>query len=201
MVHFRVLLILIISQTNSYDTNRITQTKPTTPSYIPPHNDHIALHTSMVSYKYTDYSNVRPDPKALPVLYADGLPSSVNAGGGNQNASSAGIEDVNRNYILRDIRKQVLPVKLNLMLSDPKFSHIISWMPHGRAWRVFRPKEFTEFVAPIYFEYPNYNSFIRLVNAWGFRRVTTGVDTNAYYHEVSLFIQLEMTFLHMRLHM
>ncbi len=142
----------------------------------------------MVTYKYTDYSNVRPDPKALPVLYADGLPSSLSLtalnAGVNQNGSSAGVEEVNRNYILRDIRKQVLPVKLNLMLSDPKFSHIISWMPHGRAWRVFRPKEFTEFVAPIYFEYPNYNSFIRLVNAWGFRRVTTGVDTNAYYHEV-----------------
>jgi len=83
-----------------------------------------------------------------------------------------------------DIRVQVLPVKLAAILAEPKFSHIITWMPHGRAWKVLRPKEFTDQVAPQYFEYPNYNSFIRLVNAWGFRRIKTGVDANAYFHEV-----------------
>lgn len=84
-----------------------------------------------------------------------------------------------------DIRVQVLPVKLAAILAEPKFAHIITWMPHGRAWKVLRLKEFTKQVAPQYFEYPNYNSFIRLVNAWGFRRIKTGVDANAYFHEVS----------------
>lgn len=57
------------------------------------------------------------------------------------------------------------------------------------AWKILRSKEFTDQVLPIYFNHPNYNSFIRLVNAWGFRRVTTGLDANAYFHEVRILFQ------------
>ena len=89
------------------------------------------------------------------------------------------------NYrMLREIRRQVLPIKLNAILSNPEFSHIITWMPHGRAWRILSPHEFAEKVLPLYVEQPNYNSFIRLVNAWGFHRITSGSDTNAYFHKV-----------------
>lgn len=84
------------------------------------------------------------------------------------------------------IRVQKLPAKLNAMLSNPNFSHIISWMPHGRAWKVHNAHAFVEEVVPRYFEYTNYNSFIRLVNAWGFRRLLKGPDRNSYYHEVSI---------------
>lgn len=91
------------------------------------------------------------------------------------------------NYrMLREIRRQVLPVKLNAILSNPEFSHIITWMPHGRAWRILSPHEFAEKVLPLYVEQPNYNSFIRLVNAWGFHRITSGSDTNAYFHKLFL---------------
>ena len=62
-----------------------------------------------------------------------------------------------------DIRVQVLPVKLAAILTEMRFSQIITWMPHGRAWKILRPREFPEQVAPYYFEYPNYNSFVRLV--------------------------------------
>ena len=84
------------------------------------------------------------------------------------------------------IRVQKLPAKLNAMLSNPNFAHIISWMPHGRAWKVHNAHAFVEEVVPRYFEYTNYNSFIRLVNAWGFRRILKGPDRNSYYHEVSI---------------
>jgi len=91
------------------------------------------------------------------------------------------------NYrMLREIRRQVLPIKLNAILSNPEFSHIITWMPHGRAWRILSPHEFAEKVLPLYVEQPNYNSFIRLVNAWGFHRITSGSDTNAYFHKLFL---------------
>lgn len=84
------------------------------------------------------------------------------------------------------IRVQKLPAKLSAMLSNPEYQHIISWMPHGRSWKVHNPHAFVEEVIPKYFEYTNYNSFVRLVNAWGFRRITKGPDRNSYYHEVSL---------------
>jgi len=37
-------------------------------------------------------------------------------------------------------------------------------------------------VVPKYFEHAKFSSFIRQANGWGFRRITTGRDRNAYYH-------------------
>ena len=58
-------------------------------------------------------------------------------------------------YILRErpkasIRNTKLPFKLNAMLSHPEFAHIISWMPHGRAWKVHNPYQFVDEVVPLY---------------------------------------------------
>jgi hypothetical protein len=43
-----------------------------------------------------------------------------------------------------------LPFKLNAMLTHPEFAHIISWMPHGRAWKVHNPYQFVDEVVPLY---------------------------------------------------
>lgn len=83
------------------------------------------------------------------------------------------------------LRVQKLPMKLNAMLTNPHYAHIISWLPHGRAWKIHDAHAFVDEVIPNFFEYTNYNSFIRLVNAWGFRRVLKGTDRGSYYHEVS----------------
>jgi len=77
-------------------------------------------------------------------------------------------------------------VKLHQMLSNPDIEDIISWLPHGRAWRILQRKPFEEQVIPLYFRHCRYSSFMRQVNGWGFRRVTNGSDYNAYYHEMFL---------------
>jgi len=79
---------------------------------------------------------------------------------------------------------RTLPAKLNSMLSDPALSDVIAWQPHGRSWRILDRERFSTEVLPTYFEHSNYNSFIRLVNAWGFRRVPHGIDCDSHYHEV-----------------
>lgn len=94
------------------------------------------------------------------------------------------------------IRLQKLPTKLSSILSNPEFSNIVTWMPHGRAWRILKPKLFISEVIPIYFEHSNYNSFIKLVNSWGFRRMASGIDRGSYYHE--LFLR-DMPHLHNRM--
>jgi len=77
------------------------------------------------------------------------------------------------------------PAKLFQILSNPEFSHIITWMPHGRSWRVLQPKVFSEVVSPKYFSHQSkYSSFMRQVNGWGFKRITRGPDRNSYYHEL-----------------
>jgi hypothetical protein len=62
----------------------------------------------------------------------------------------------------------------------------VCWMPHGRSWKVLKPNLFESMVMPLFFEYSNYHSFNRLVNAWSFRRISSGPDRGSYYHEVSL---------------
>jgi hypothetical protein len=82
------------------------------------------------------------------------------------------------------IHSQKFPTKLNAILSNDEFSRAISWMPHGRSWKIHNPHVFVEQVIPRFFKYTNYKSFIRLVNAWGFRRILNGPDRDTYYHEV-----------------
>ncbi|KAL7464309.1 hypothetical protein ACHAXS_008934 [Conticribra weissflogii] len=64
------------------------------------------------------------------------------------------------------------------------YSDAIQWLPHGRSWRIKDKAKLVNEVLPRYFQIANFNSFVRLVNAWGFRRIKFGNDTDSYYHEV-----------------
>lgn len=75
------------------------------------------------------------------------------------------------------------PAKLHSILSRPELADVVAWMPHGRSWRVLKPREFEIRVLPTYFEHAKFSSFIRQANGWGFRRITQGKDRNSYYHE------------------
>jgi len=78
------------------------------------------------------------------------------------------------------------PAKMHSILSRPDLADVISWMPHGRSWRVLKPREFEVRVIPTYFEHAKFSSFVRQANGWGFRRITQGRDRNSYYHELFL---------------
>eukprot|EP00533_Pseudo-nitzschia_delicatissima_P005635 CAMPEP_0116102408 /NCGR_PEP_ID=MMETSP0327-20121206/13333_1 /TAXON_ID=44447 /ORGANISM="Pseudo-nitzschia delicatissima, Strain B596" /LENGTH=428 /DNA_ID=CAMNT_0003594445 /DNA_START=214 /DNA_END=1500 /DNA_ORIENTATION=+ len=91
-----------------------------------------------------------------------------------------------RNSGARSTYIQKFPVKLYAILAQKEFQDIIAWMPHGRSWKVLKPNLFESLVMPSFFQCGNYHSFNRLVNAWSFRRITTGVDNGSYYHELFL---------------
>lgn len=55
------------------------------------------------------------------------------------------------------------PVKLHRILSNEEYSDCIAWLPHGRSWRVLRPKAFEEKIIPNYFRHTKYASFMRQV--------------------------------------
>jgi hypothetical protein len=76
------------------------------------------------------------------------------------------------------------PSKMHAILSRPDLADIVAWMPHGRSWRVLKPREFEIRVIPTYFEHAKFSSFIRQANGWGFRRITRGRDRNSYYSEL-----------------
>jgi HSF-type DNA-binding len=74
------------------------------------------------------------------------------------------------------------PAKMHAILSRQDLVDVICWMPHGRSWKVHKPREFEVSVLPIYFEHSKFSSFIRQANGWGFRRINSGRDRNSYYH-------------------
>jgi hypothetical protein len=65
---------------------------------------------------------------------------------------------------------------------------VVSWQPHGKAFRVHQPEVFARTVMPRYFkQQTKYKSFQRQLHMYGFHRIATGMDTGAYFH--SMFIR------------
>jgi hypothetical protein len=65
---------------------------------------------------------------------------------------------------------------------------IVSWQPHGEAFRVHLPEVFASTVMPRYFtKQTKYKSFVRQLHMYGFHRICEGRDKGAYFH--SMFIR------------
>ena len=52
----------------------------------------------------------------------------------------------------------------------PELASVITWMPHGRSWKILDRELFASLALPRYFGHSNHSSFVRLVNAWYVRR-------------------------------
>ena len=69
------------------------------------------------------------------------------------------------------------------ILEDEEYSDVISWLPHGRGFVIFKKKAFEEKILPKHFnKQSKYSSFTRKLNRWRFVRVTRGPESGAYYH-------------------
>jgi hypothetical protein len=74
---------------------------------------------------YIDYSSVAP-----------GYDVSHALGSGSSDSSNV------------PIRYRKLPAKLDTMLSTPQYEAYISWMPHGRSWKIHDTEAFVKHVLP-----------------------------------------------------
>ncbi|GAX24522.1 hypothetical protein FisN_18Lh076 [Fistulifera solaris] len=87
-----------------------------------------------------------------------------------------------------------IPFKIEDMSFAEKLQHILSreefkcitWLPHGRAFKVIVPLAFERQVCEEYFGHKRYSSFLRQLNNHGFKHITKGPDRNSYYHECFL---------------
>eukprot|EP00934_Nitzschia_sp_Nitz4_P004524 Nitzschia sp. Nitz4//scaffold117_size69655//13594//14419//NITZ4_006016-RA/size69655-processed-gene-0.100-mRNA-1//-1//CDS//3329533627//4514//frame0 len=81
----------------------------------------------------------------------------------------------------------LFPYRLHEMLDDCERdgkSHIVSWLPNGKAFKVHIVAEFVESILPDYFKQSKYKSYQRQLNLWGFERVTAnGPEKGAYFHK------------------
>lgn len=76
------------------------------------------------------------------------------------------------------------PQRLMDILSNEEHSDVISWLPHGKGFIIYKKKKFAVRVMPKYFKQSKFTSFTRKLNRWGFVRVTRGYETGAYYHKL-----------------
>jgi hypothetical protein len=68
------------------------------------------------------------------------------------------------------------------------YERIVSWQPHGKAFRVHMPEVFAKTAMTRYFkQQTKYKSFLRQLHIYGFQRIVKGMDTGAYFH--SMFIR------------
>lgn len=87
-------------------------------------------------------------------------------------------------------RTGTFPQKLHQMLSDLERqgqTDIASFLPHGRAFAIHKPRDFVKSVMVKYFRMSRFSSFQRQLNLYDFQRITEGPDKGAYFHE--LFVQ------------
>ncbi|KAI8868604.1 hypothetical protein GQ42DRAFT_125019, partial [Ramicandelaber brevisporus] len=60
--------------------------------------------------------------------------------------------------------------KLYEIVKDPQLDHLISWNAGGDAIIVHDPEALSRQVLPIYFKHSNWNSFVRQLNMYGWKK-------------------------------
>lgn len=77
------------------------------------------------------------------------------------------------------------PYKLHLMLENAErdnYSHIVSWVKGGTAFKVHDTKAFVARVLPMFFDQSKYESFRRQLNLYFFSREARGPDRGTISH-------------------
>jgi hypothetical protein len=71
------------------------------------------------------------------------------------------------------------------ILENEEYSHLISWLPHGKGFVIHRKKEFAAEILPRHFKKAvKFTSFTRKLSRWGFSRASRGPETGAYFHRL-----------------
>lgn len=59
------------------------------------------------------------------------------------------------------------------LVSDPLTNKIVSWAPDGLSFTIHNPSMFQSQILPFYFKHNNLCSFVRQLNTYGFRKIST----------------------------
>jgi HSF-type DNA-binding len=81
----------------------------------------------------------------------------------NKGGSEITCNDETKNQRNQKDPTHTFPCILHEILSNPEYSEIITWLPHGQAWRIIRRAQFERVVIPRHFRHGRYSSFMRQV--------------------------------------
>lgn len=92
---------------------------------------------------------------------------------------------------MRGRTQEPFPLKLHSIIErsdEEEFSTIISWAPHGRAFKIHNEVLFVEKVLPLYFFQSKMSSFTRQLKMYGFHKIKNkyNADKGGYIHELFL---------------
>ncbi|KAM7524500.1 hypothetical protein LguiA_014402 [Lonicera macranthoides] len=81
-----------------------------------------------------------------------------------------------KGLLLEYVRKSSPPpflLKTYMLVEDPTTDEVVSWNSDGTGFVVWQPAEFARDLLPTLFKHSNFSSFVRQLNTYGFRKVTT----------------------------
>lgn len=84
----------------------------------------------------------------------------------------------------KDIKDMDFNTKIHHLLANAD-EKVVSWLPHGRAFKVHVPALFEQHYCKKYFGHSRYSSFLRQLTDQLYKHITQGPDRNSFYHEVS----------------
>merc|ERR1712232_901244 len=86
--------------------------------------------------------------------------------------------------------KEKFPVKMHKILEKNDYPSIISWQPHGRAFRIHDKGLFMKIVVVEHFQLRHSRSLDRQFAMYGFKRITGNLrfneDADCHYHPLFL---------------
>jgi hypothetical protein len=73
-----------------------------------------------------------------------------------------------------------------LNITDPAHTSIICWVPDGKSFLIADQNRFEKEILPTYFRGSLFNSFVRKLNRWGFRRLKRTGHASSFAHDLFL---------------
>ena len=132
----------------------------------------------------SDNQATRLEQRRHPLPIQKSLSSSKNGRNKGASMSKTGFRDSVSSETARRHSNKILET-LRGMLDGAEqhgIDHIISWLPHGKAFKIHREDQFSRSILPIVTDIPSLKNFRRTLDWYGFKRIAKGKDIGAFFH-------------------
>jgi HSF-type DNA-binding len=128
-----------------------------------------ALQESLLLAQFKSNTNTDSSPLATQSLYTSPLMINMQhdiAPDKDEDKNGKSCPDTTANIRNQRDPTHSFPSRLHEILSNPEYSECITWLPHGRSWKILRPTQFERLVIPRHFRHGKYSSFMRQVRVF-----------------------------------
>jgi len=135
----------------------------------------IASSNATVNIPCATHCSEKPVPQTTQTQLTAGQPSEQNA--------TNGIFPVKKT---RKVRKITFAEKLMDILSTKDNEDFITWFPEGNSFTIVSKGQLERDILPKYFKEAKFQSFVRKLYRWGFRRISDSPKDTIFYHPMFL---------------